>query len=104
MGYKRGFLKGSLSDKERVIINVINLYSENVCYAICTIHYLDFLFSHYQSITLYQSTMKKMRNLYLSKKNVLKVKKVFPKNFMPYEIGFISKERNTVNFLNYLKW
>ena len=40
----------------------------------------------------------------ISKKNVLKVKKLFPKNFMPYEIGFISKEKNTVNFLNYLKW
>tara|TARA_X000000950_G_scaffold69151_1_gene85632 strand:- start:15854 stop:16882 length:1029 start_codon:yes stop_codon:yes gene_type:complete len=40
----------------------------------------------------------------ISKKNVLKVKKLFPKNFMPYEIGFISKEKNKVNFLNYLKW
>ena len=33
-----------------------------------------------------------------------KVKKIFTKDFMPYEIGFISKDRNNVNLSGSLKW
>ncbi len=38
-----------------------------------------------------------------SKKNIQKIKKIFPKNFQPYEIGIITK-KNKINLLNYLKW
>jgi len=38
------------------------------------------------------------------KKNVIKIKKVFPKNFMPYEIGYISKRKRKVNLDKSLKW
>ena len=40
----------------------------------------------------------------VSKKNVSKIKKYFSKEFMPYEIGFISKDKNKVNYLKDLKW
>ena len=39
-----------------------------------------------------------------SKKNILQIKKLFPKKFMPYEIGYISKDKNKINLSNYLKW
>ena len=42
--------------------------------------------------------------LIVSKKNVKKIKKIFTKQFMPYEIGHISKEKNKVNLSNSLKW
>ena len=38
------------------------------------------------------------------KKNVSKIKKLFPKKFKPYEIGFISKNYKQVNLFNSLKW
>ena len=38
------------------------------------------------------------------KKNVVKIKKFFSKQYMPYEIGFVSKNRNKVKFSNFLKW
>ena len=40
----------------------------------------------------------------VQKKNVLKVKKIFSQKFMPYEIGFISKENKRVNLSKSLKW
>ena len=40
----------------------------------------------------------------VNKKNILKIKKVFPKKFIPYEIGFISKDRNKINLYKSLKW
>ena len=39
-----------------------------------------------------------------SKKNVSKIKKFFSKKYKPYEIGFISKEKNKMKLLNSLKW
>ena len=42
--------------------------------------------------------------LIVSKKNVKKIKKIFTKQFMPYEIGYISQEKNKVNLSNSLKW
>ena len=42
--------------------------------------------------------------LIVSKKNVLKIKRIFPKNYLPYEIGVISKDKNKVNFINSLRW
>ena len=38
------------------------------------------------------------------KKNVKKIKKCFTKQFKPYEIGFISKEKKNINVFNKLKW
>ena len=42
--------------------------------------------------------------LIASKKNIYKIQKIFPKNFIPYEIGYISKNFKKVNLLNSLKW
>ena len=42
--------------------------------------------------------------LIVPKKNVFKIKKIFPKKFIPYEIGFISKNKNKINLSNSLKW
>ncbi len=38
------------------------------------------------------------------KKNILKIKKIFPKNFLPYEIGYITKSSKKVNLSKILKW
>ena len=40
----------------------------------------------------------------VSKNNIKKIEKIFPKKFKPYQIGFISKEKNAVNLFNSLKW
>ena len=40
----------------------------------------------------------------VKKKNIIKIKKVFPKNFIPYEIGYISKDNKKFNLSNSLKW
>ena len=42
--------------------------------------------------------------LIVSRKNIPKVKKVFSKNFMPYEIGSISKGKNKIKISKSLKW
>ena len=42
--------------------------------------------------------------LIVSRKNISKIKKVFSKQFMPYEIGFISKNKKKINFSKSLKW
>ena len=42
--------------------------------------------------------------LIVSKKNISKIKKAFSKNYEPYEIGFISKNKNKINILNSIKW
>jgi len=38
------------------------------------------------------------------KKNVKKIRKMFSKKFMPYEIGHISKEKKKINIVNTLQW
>ena len=38
------------------------------------------------------------------KKNVSKIKKYFSKQYMPYEIGYISKSKNKIILTNSLKW
>ena len=40
----------------------------------------------------------------VSKKNTNKIKKIFSKRFIPYEIGWISSGKNKVNLSNSLKW
>ena len=40
----------------------------------------------------------------VDKKNVTKIKKYFSKDYMPYEIGQISKNKKKLNFYNSLKW
>ena len=39
-----------------------------------------------------------------NQKNIPKIKKIFSKDFMPYEIGFVSNNKNKVNLFNALKW
>ena len=38
------------------------------------------------------------------KKNISKIKKVFSKQFKPYEIGYISKNKQRVSVINSIKW
>ena len=40
----------------------------------------------------------------VSQKNVNRIKKIFSKNYMPYEIGYISKNQNKINLSKTLKW
>ena len=40
----------------------------------------------------------------VSKKNIPQIMKIFPKNYEPYKIGFISKDKNKINLINSLKW
>tara|TARA_A100001015_G_scaffold276574_1_gene334919 strand:- start:1198 stop:2226 length:1029 start_codon:yes stop_codon:yes gene_type:complete len=40
----------------------------------------------------------------INKKNVKKIKRYFSKEFMPYKIGYISKDTRKLNFYNNLKW
>ena len=40
----------------------------------------------------------------VQKKNVTKIKKFFSKQFMPYEIGFISKDKKRINISNSIRW
>ena len=42
--------------------------------------------------------------LIVNRKNKDKIKKYFSKEFEPYEIGYISKERKKINVYNSLKW
>ena len=42
--------------------------------------------------------------LIVQKKNIKKIKKYFTKDFMPYEIGHISKNKNKLNLKNSIKW
>ena len=40
----------------------------------------------------------------LSQKNISKIKKYFSKQYMPYEIGYITKNKNRVNLSNSIQW
>ena len=40
----------------------------------------------------------------VNKKNMSKIKKIFSKKYMPYEIGHISKNAKKVNLINNIKW
>jgi len=40
----------------------------------------------------------------VSKRNISKIKKFFSKQFMPYEIGFISRDKKRINLSNSIKW
>ena len=42
--------------------------------------------------------------LITNKKNINKIKKFFSKKFTPYEIGYISKNKEKVNLIKSLKW
>ena len=42
--------------------------------------------------------------LIVSKKNIKKIKKIFSKKFKPYEIGYISQDKNKFNLSESLKW
>ena len=38
------------------------------------------------------------------KNNINKIKKFFPKKYLPYEIGYISRDNKRINLSNSLKW
>ncbi len=40
----------------------------------------------------------------VNKKNIIKIKRIFSKKFMPYQIGFISNENIKLKISNSLKW
>jgi len=40
----------------------------------------------------------------VNKKNISQIKKIFPKKYQPYEIGYISSEKDKVKLKNSLKW
>ena len=40
----------------------------------------------------------------IDSKNINKLKKYFSKDYMPYEIGYISKSSKKINLINSLKW
>ena len=42
--------------------------------------------------------------LITSKKNISKIKKIFSKKYLPYEIGFVSNEKKRINTLGKIKW
>ena len=42
--------------------------------------------------------------LIVSKKNIPKIKKIFPKNCEPYEIGYVSESGKKVNLINKIIW
>jgi len=42
--------------------------------------------------------------LIAKKQNIKKIKKFFSKEYMPYEIGYISKDKKKKNILNKIKW
>ena len=42
--------------------------------------------------------------LIANRKNIKKIKNIFSKNFQPYEIGFISKEKSKVKTFGKLQW
>ncbi len=42
--------------------------------------------------------------LITNKKNIVKIKKMFTNEYMPYEIGFVSKEKKRINTLGKIIW
>ncbi len=40
----------------------------------------------------------------INRNNLIKIKKYFKKDFMPYEIGYISKNNKKLNLINSIKW
>jgi len=42
--------------------------------------------------------------LITNKKNITKIKKIFSKNYMPYEIGFVSKGKKRINAFGKIQW
>ena len=42
--------------------------------------------------------------LIAKKKNIKKIKKFFSKEYMPYEIGYISKNKTNIRVINSIKW
>ena len=42
--------------------------------------------------------------LIANKKNIIKIKKIFSKEYMPYEIGFVSKRKKRINTIGKIIW
>jgi len=42
--------------------------------------------------------------LIVNKNNIKKIKKHFSREYMPYEIGFISKNKKKLNIYNKIQW
>ena len=69
-----------------------------------------FIFKWIKKNNVHDSEMIKTFNcgigfcLITNKKNVKKIKKIFSKQYQPYEIGYISKDKNYVKITGKLKW
>ena len=42
--------------------------------------------------------------LIVNKNNISKIKKIFPKKYLPYEIGFVSREKKRIKTFGKIKW
>ena len=42
--------------------------------------------------------------LIVNKNNISKIKKIFPKKYLPYEIGFVSREKTRIKTFGKIKW
>ena len=42
--------------------------------------------------------------LIVNKNNISKIKKIFPKKYLPYEIGFVSSEKKRIKTFGKIKW
>ena len=42
--------------------------------------------------------------LIVNKNNISKIKKIFPKKYLPYEIGFVSREKKRIKTIGKIKW
>ena len=42
--------------------------------------------------------------LIVERKNINKIKKIFTKEYMPYEIGYVNKSSKKINVINKIKW
>ena len=42
--------------------------------------------------------------LITNKKNISKVKKIFSKEYKPYEIGFVAKKKSRINIYGKIQW
>ena len=42
--------------------------------------------------------------LITNKKNIFKIKKIFSKKYLPYEIGYVSKEKKRIKTFGRIAW
>ena len=55
-------------------------------------------------LVLFQKIKEKLICLIANRKNINKINKFFSNNYKPYEIGYITKNKNKINLYNKIKW